>query len=259
MNHHEQKSDITKRFTSKGVFPYQYAFTLLIPLRNIFLSPRQLIKRLNLKDNINVLELGPGPGYFSAHIAKAIPNGHLVLADIQREMLDLAQRRLDKRGIKNVDYYLCDGNSFQFEDNSFDRIFMVTVIGEVEKKMNTFRNFIEFSKKKGYYLFQSWLVIRIKLRSKKSRNSLTIMTSLFMSFLEMKKTTPSTSKNIEKENECPLIYPVSKLILPEYPSPEGSRNNQFAPFRGGVNELIFSTKKHLGTNTDNHKKELIYK
>ena len=149
MNHYKQKSDITKRFTSKGVFPYQYAFTLLIPLRNIFLSPRQLIKRLNLKDNINVLELGSGPGYFSAQIAKAIPNGHLALADIQQEMLDFAQKRLDKQGIKNVDYYLCDGNSFQFEDNSFDRIFMVTVIGEVENKTQYFQGFHRILKKEG--------------------------------------------------------------------------------------------------------------
>lgn len=149
MNHYKQKSDITKRFTSKGVFPYQYAFTLLIPLRNIFLSPRQLIKRLNLKDNMNVLELGPGPGYFSIKIAKAIPKGRLVLADIQQKMLDFAQKRLDKRGIRNVDYYLCDGDSFRFEDNSFDRIFMVTVIGEVKNKNQYFREFHRILKKGG--------------------------------------------------------------------------------------------------------------
>lgn len=149
MNHHKQKSDITKRFTSKGVFPYQYAFTLLIPLRNIFLSPRQLIKRLNLKDNMNVLELGPGPGYFSIKIAETIPKGRLVLADIQQKMLDFAQKRLDKRGIRNVDYYLCDGDSFQFKDNSFDRIFMVTVIGEVENKNQYFHEFHRVLKKGG--------------------------------------------------------------------------------------------------------------
>ena len=34
--------------------------------------------------------------------------------------------------------------------------------------------------------------------------------------------------------------PVRKFIVPVYPSPEGSRNNQFAPFRIGVNELILS-------------------
>ena len=35
---------------------------------------------------------------------------------------------------------------------------------------------------------------------------------------------------------------VSKLIIPDYPNPKGSRNNQFAPFRDGVNELIFKVQ-----------------
>ncbi|MCP3965840.1 MAG: methyltransferase domain-containing protein [Lentisphaerae bacterium] len=109
-------------------------FTLLIPFRNIFLSPSKLIKRLKLKDNHTVLEIGPGPGYFSPKVAKFLTQGKLVLTDIQQEMLDLARKRLDKRGIKNVKYKLCDGMSLEFDSKSFDRIFMVTVLGEVENK-----------------------------------------------------------------------------------------------------------------------------
>jgi hypothetical protein len=36
--------------------------------------------------------------------------------------------------------------------------------------------------------------------------------------------------------------PVRKLIVSEYPVPKGSIANQFAPFRDGVNELIFRMK-----------------
>jgi ubiquinone/menaquinone biosynthesis C-methylase UbiE len=126
--------DIAKRFISKGVYPYQLAFILLIPLRNIFVSPKKLIKRLELRDNLNVLEVGPGPGYFSVKIARMLSVGHLVLADLQQEMLNIAKKRLQKRGLNNVEYYLCNGQTFEFTDKSFDRIFMVTVIGEVENK-----------------------------------------------------------------------------------------------------------------------------
>jgi ubiquinone/menaquinone biosynthesis C-methylase UbiE len=134
MDKNSNKQDIVKRFASKGIFPYQMAFTLLIPLRNIFLSPKQLIKRLELKEDSNVLEVGPGPGYFSIAIAKTLSRGKLVLADIQQEMLDYARKRINKKGITNVDYYLCNGIEFEFPDNSFDRIFMVTVLGEIENK-----------------------------------------------------------------------------------------------------------------------------
>ncbi len=100
--------DTLKRFVSKGVFPHQWAFTLLFPLRNIFLSPKKLIERIELNPDATVLEIG--------------------------EMLDYAKKRLEKRSLKNVEYYLCNGESFDFKDNTFDIIYMVTVIGEVEHK-----------------------------------------------------------------------------------------------------------------------------
>lgn len=129
------KQNIAKRFASKGVFPFQMAFTLLVPIRNIFLSPKELIRRVELRDSHSVLEVGPGPGYFSTKVAKALPAGKLVLADIQQEMLDYARRRIEKRGLGgNVEYYLCTGDGFALADESFDRIYLVTVIGEVENK-----------------------------------------------------------------------------------------------------------------------------
>ncbi len=121
-------------FSGKGVFPPRYAFTLLIPFRNFFLSPKQLIQRLDIREDHYVLEIGPGPGYFSTHIARALKSGRLVLLDIQQEMLDYSKKRLEKRNINNVDYRLTDGDQLNLESNCFDRVVMVSVIGEVDNK-----------------------------------------------------------------------------------------------------------------------------
>lgn len=145
----ESQSDVMRRFASKGVFPHQMAFTLLIPFRNIFLSPRQLIERLELKDDMTVMEIGPGPGYFSCKIAGQVKKGKLILADIQKEMLDYAKKRLQRKGIENVGFYLCDGHSFQFNEGIFDRIFMVTVIGEVENREAYLKEFYRILKPGG--------------------------------------------------------------------------------------------------------------
>ncbi|MDT8389138.1 MAG: class I SAM-dependent methyltransferase [Lentisphaeria bacterium] len=126
-------------FSGKGVFPPKYAFTLLIPLRNMFLSPKKLIRRLDLRESHTVLEIGPGPGYFSAPVARHLRQGTLVLLDLQREMLDMCRRRLEKRGISNVEYRQTDGASLGLDANRFDRVFMVTVIGEVENKNSYLR------------------------------------------------------------------------------------------------------------------------
>ena len=131
------------------MFPPKYAFTLLLPFRNIFLSPRKLIQRLDIREDHNILEIGPGPGYFSTHIAKKLSSGRLVLLDIQQEMLDIAKKRLDKRKITNVDYKLTDGNSLDLESNFFDRVFMVTVIGEVDKKDNYLKEIYRILKEDG--------------------------------------------------------------------------------------------------------------
>lgn len=128
------KTENKKSFSSKGIFPHRWAFTLLIPLRNLILSPKTLIDRLKLTPEMNVLEVGPGPGYFSIPIAEFLKNGRLVLTDIQPEMLEKARKRIEKRQLHNVDYHWCDGQKFKMVENYFDRIFMVTVLGEVENR-----------------------------------------------------------------------------------------------------------------------------
>lgn len=138
-----------KSLTSKGIFPNQWAFTLLFPLRKIFISPKQLIERMELEENHTVLELGPGPGFFSVPVAKILKKGKLVLADIQQEMLDYAKKRIERRKLTNVDFYLCNGKNFAFDDESFDRIFMVTVLGEVENQDEYMQEFYRMLKPSG--------------------------------------------------------------------------------------------------------------
>ena len=96
---------IWQGLTQKGkIFPHQLAFTLLIPLRNWELSPQQIVQRLNLAPHHCILEVGCGAGYFSPTLAQSVPQGRLVAADIQAEMLAYTEKRLRRRHIDNVDY-----------------------------------------------------------------------------------------------------------------------------------------------------------
>jgi ubiquinone/menaquinone biosynthesis C-methylase UbiE len=83
---------------------YKRAGHLLNPLRKFVLSPSKLANRLLLSPSDDVLELGCGPGYYSAEVAHRIPNGKLTLTDIQQEMLDMAKGRIDLLGISNINY-----------------------------------------------------------------------------------------------------------------------------------------------------------
>jgi CAAX protease family protein len=123
--------DVWRRFQGRGTYPHELAFLLRIPLRSLLLSPRRLASRLHLKKDSRVLEIGPGPGFFSLEIARDVAAGRLELFDIQREMLQKARRRLRRAGATNVGFTQGNGAALPFRPGSFDVAFLVAVLGEV--------------------------------------------------------------------------------------------------------------------------------
>jgi ubiquinone/menaquinone biosynthesis C-methylase UbiE len=123
--------DVWRRFSGRGAYPHELAFVLTLPLRRFLQPPEALVARLALAPDARVLELGPGPGWFSPHVARALPRGKLVLYDLQREMLAKARRRLIRFGVANAAFTQGDGARLPFRDASFDVAFLVAVLGEV--------------------------------------------------------------------------------------------------------------------------------
>jgi uncharacterized protein len=123
--------DVWRKFSGRGAYPHELAALLLIPLRRIVLSPKKLISHLHLVRTSRVLEVGPGPGFFSIDVAQAVPQGRLELVDIQREMLQKARRRLQRSGVPNVGYTQASATKLPFQSRTFDVAFLVAVLGEV--------------------------------------------------------------------------------------------------------------------------------
>ncbi len=128
---------------------HEHALHLLNPLRMLILSPKKLAKRLELRKESKVLELGPGPGYFSLEVARSIPAGKLVLVDIQQEMLDMARKRLEEKGIANVEYIKGDAVFLPVDSISFDVVFLVAVLGEVPNQGQCLRQIYRALRPKG--------------------------------------------------------------------------------------------------------------
>ncbi|MBL1077104.1 class I SAM-dependent methyltransferase [Nocardia sp. 2] len=117
-----------------GEFPYphQAAFLLDNPVRRLIWGGGETVDRLELAGDEQVLELGPGPGFFSAELAQRVPRGRLELFDVQPEMLEKARRKLDQAGYSNVGYHAGEaGAGLPFADGQFDMAFLAAVIGEV--------------------------------------------------------------------------------------------------------------------------------
>src|SRR6266498_198025 len=123
--------DVWRRFSGRGTYPHQLAVMLLFPLRRIDLSPERLVGHLQLTRASRVLEVGPGPGFFSIDVARAVPQGRLELVDIQLEMLQKARERLRRADVRNTGYTRADAVTLPFRPGAFDVAFLVAVLGEV--------------------------------------------------------------------------------------------------------------------------------
>ena len=122
---------VWSRFSGRGTYPHELAAMLLFPLRRIVFSPEKLIRHLHLTRTSRVLEVGPGPGFFSIDVARAIPEGRLELVDIQLEMLEKARGRLRRAGVCNTGYTQASAVTLPFRSDAFDVAFLVAVLGEV--------------------------------------------------------------------------------------------------------------------------------
>jgi len=85
-------------------FPHQLSWLIDNPVHSLLLSPRRLADRLPLAETSQVLEVGPGSGFFSPEIARRVLLGRLHLLDIQSEMLAKARTKLEARGLRDVLY-----------------------------------------------------------------------------------------------------------------------------------------------------------
>ena len=121
-----------ERLTGRGTYPVEYASGLLNPLRNLIAPASRVIDRLSLRPTDQILELGCGPGYFSPAAAHRLTRGHITLFDVQQGMIDIATRRLRGRGFTNFTAVQGNAESLPFADLSFNVVFMVTVLGEIE-------------------------------------------------------------------------------------------------------------------------------
>jgi ubiquinone/menaquinone biosynthesis C-methylase UbiE len=123
--------DVLKRGAGRGTCPHQLAFLLEFGLRRFILSPERLAERLELAEAARVLELGSGPGYFSRAVARRVPRGYLLLADLQSEMLQKAREKLARAGLGNVGFVQADGTALPVSSGAWDCVFLVAVLGEV--------------------------------------------------------------------------------------------------------------------------------
>jgi trans-aconitate 2-methyltransferase len=83
---------------------------------------RELIKKLSLQGNEDVLDIGCGDGKVTADIATLLPNGSVVGVDSSGSMIELATEKYPGHNQSNLSFQVMDVRSMSFE-NCFDVVF----------------------------------------------------------------------------------------------------------------------------------------
>jgi ubiquinone/menaquinone biosynthesis C-methylase UbiE len=117
-------------------FPATFTFLLDIPLRDILLARADLTRRLALEPGARVLEIGPGGGFYTEALVDDYRAAGLVCLDLQPVMLQKVRRRLGGR----TPLLVCgSASALPFRDGGFERILLVSVLGEVPDRAAALR------------------------------------------------------------------------------------------------------------------------
>jgi ubiquinone/menaquinone biosynthesis C-methylase UbiE len=106
--------------------------SLLNPLRRVLQSPGRTVDALRLATDSQVLEVGCGPGFFSRDLAQRVPQGRVVLLDLQEAMVHSARGRLTTH--QNTACVVADAQALPLGAQQFDVAFLATVLGEIPDK-----------------------------------------------------------------------------------------------------------------------------
>jgi len=104
----------------------------------------------HLSENANVLEVAPGPGYFSIELAK-MGNYNITGMDISADFIEICKTNAQR---ENVSINFVQGNVSQmdFEDNTFDFIFCSAAFKNFKEPVTALREMYRVLKNHGTVL-----------------------------------------------------------------------------------------------------------
>jgi ubiquinone/menaquinone biosynthesis C-methylase UbiE len=122
--------------------PAWLAWLLENPFMDTVAGTQATLDHIGVRPGERLLDVGSGPGRLAIPAAqRAGPHGSVTAVDVQPEMLARLRQRAARAGVANIEPHLMDISAENnLDPESYDRAWLVTVLGEIPDKAAALRN-----------------------------------------------------------------------------------------------------------------------
>lgn len=144
---------IVWQFISQQSTPCPVWLSWLVEFDNPFAKAHRakvIIEHLDLKPGMKVADIGCGPGRLTIPIAEILgTQGEIVAMDIQEGMLVQVKQKANIAKLSNIRFLNAGIGSGKLERNYFDRILLISVLGEIPNQQQALKEIFDALKPSG--------------------------------------------------------------------------------------------------------------
>lgn len=142
--------DLAAQTRHGRLFPPRDLALLEGPDRDAWQQPGRIMDALGIGDGSVVADIGAGGGWFTIRLARRVgPNGIVYAEDVQRQMIESIERRVQREALRNVQIVLGTTEDPRLPAGALDAALIVDAYHEMNDRVPLLRNLARSLKPNG--------------------------------------------------------------------------------------------------------------